>query len=67
MSEDPLRDALDALRPASVAARLRRLMPQIDRRISEGISHEAIVVALKAEGLDVSLNTFRSNLYRYRR
>lgn len=42
-------------------------MPVIDRKVREGVRHEDIVEALEAAGLSVSLNTFRVNLYRYRK
>lgn len=42
-------------------------MPVIDRKVREGVRHEDIVEALQAAGVSVSLNTFRVNLYRYRK
>jgi hypothetical protein len=42
-------------------------MPVIDRKVREGVRHEDIVDALEAAGLRLSLNTFRSYLYRYRK
>ncbi len=51
----------------TLAARLRRLMPDIDAQVRAGIRHEEIIEALKAGGVDLNLNTFRSYLYRYRR
>ncbi len=51
----------------TLAARLRGLMPDIDAQVRAGIRHEEIIEALKAGGVDLNLNTFRSYLYRYRR
>ncbi len=66
MSED-LEARIEALTGRTAAARLRAVMPVIDRKVREGVRHEDIVQALAAAGLRVSLNTFRVNLYRYRK
>jgi len=66
VSED-LEARIDALTGRTAAARLRAVMPVIDRKVREGVRHEDIVEALKAAGVSVSLNTFRVNLYRYRK
>jgi hypothetical protein len=66
VSED-LEARIEALTGRTAAARLRAVMPVIDRKVREGVRHEDIVEALQAAGLSVSLNTFRVNLYRYRK
>lgn len=66
MSDD-LEARIEALTGRTAAARLRAVMPVIDRKVREGVRHEDIVEALQAAGLSVSLNTFRVNLYRYRK
>ena len=66
MSED-LEARIEALTGRTAAARLRAVMPVIDRKVREGVRHEDIVEALQAAGLRISLNTFRVNLYRYRK
>ena len=66
MSDD-LEARIEALTGRTAAARLRAVMPVIDRKVREGVRHEDIVEALQAAGLRVSLNTFRVNLYRYRK
>lgn len=65
-ADDPARKAIQAVPERTLAARLRPLMPEIDRKVREGVRHEDLVAALVAEGLVVSLNTFRVNLFRYR-
>jgi hypothetical protein len=62
-----MKSRLDDLTASSKSARLRGLMPLINRKINEGVSHADIVNALSEVGLTVSLETFRTNLYRYRR
>jgi hypothetical protein len=64
---DDLEARIEALTGRTAAARLRAVMPAIDRKVREGVRHEDIVEALQAAGLNVSLNTFRVNLYRYRK
>ncbi len=64
---DALKSLIDAIPGRTVAAKLRRIMPDIDRRVREGIQHEEIIVTLNANGFTLNLNTFRSYLYRYRR
>ncbi len=66
MSDD-LEARIEALTGRTASARLRSVMPVIDRKVREGVRHEDIVEALQAAGLRVSLNTFRVNLYRYRK
>ncbi len=64
---DALKSLIDAIPGRTVAAKLRRIMPDIDRRVREGIQHEEIIDTLNANGFALNLNTFRSYLYRYRR
>ena len=64
---DDLWARIEALTGRTAAARLRAVMPLIDRKVREGVRHEDIVDALEAAGLRLSLNTFRSYLYRYRK
>lgn len=55
------------LAPPSIGARIRRLLPKIEAAIEAGATHEQIVETLQETGIDVSLNTFRSALYRARK
>jgi hypothetical protein len=64
---DDLEARIEALTGRTAATRLRAVMPVIDRKVREGVRHEDIVQALEAAGLRLSLNTFRSYLYRYRK
>ncbi|ECT3230458.1 hypothetical protein D1336_21485 [Salmonella enterica subsp. enterica serovar Heidelberg] len=68
MSEtDALKGRIENIRPKTIAAKLRELMPEIDRQVRAGVQHDDIVETLNANGFDVNLNTFRSYLYRYRK
>ena len=64
---DKLRARIEALTGTTTAARLRAVMPEIDRKVRAGVRHEEIIEALEAAGLSVKLNTFRRNLYLYRK
>lgn len=62
-----IRAMLDRLEGKTVSAKLRELMPEIDRKVRAGVGHEEIVEALNAQGFDLKLTNFRSILYRYRK
>jgi len=53
--------------PPSIGAQIRRLLPKIEAAIDSGASHEQIVETLRESGIDISLATFRSALYRARK
>jgi hypothetical protein len=55
------------LAPPSIGAQIRRLLPKIEAAMAAGASHEQIVQTLRETGIDVSMNTFRSALYRARK
>ncbi|MCT8308714.1 hypothetical protein NYQ51_16960 [Xanthomonas translucens pv. translucens] len=61
-----LKQSLTELTGGTKAAKLRRVMPEIEEKLDQGVRHEEIVAALAAGGLDVTLETFRKTLYRYR-
>jgi hypothetical protein len=63
---DDLKSKINALSGRSTAAKLRGVMEDIDRKVREGVRHQDIVDALTEAGMEVSLGTFRMNLYRYR-
>jgi len=51
----------------SIGAQIRRLLPKIENAIEAGATHEQIVETLCESGIDLSLATFRSALYRARK
>jgi len=66
-SLDSAKGLIETIEVKTQAARLRAIMPEILRRLDEGVSHEQIVEALNQSGhFDLSLGTFRKYLYRYR-
>lgn len=64
---DALKGLIEGIPGKTLAAKLRGLMPEIDRRVREGVQHEEIIETLNANGFNLNLNTFRSYLYRYRK
>ena len=54
------------LRAPSIGAQVRRLLPKIEAAIERGATHEQVVETLRESGIDLSLLTFRSALYRAR-
>jgi hypothetical protein len=61
-----LKTIINEMSGTTVAAKLRGLMPDIDRKIKEGVTHQEMVQALRRAGLEITLGNFRMNLYRYR-
>lgn len=55
------------LRTPSIGAQIRRLLPKIEAAIESGASHEQIVATLQESGINLTLATFRSALYRARK
>ena len=54
------------LAPPSIGAQIRRLLPKIESAIENGASHQQILETLCESGIEMSMATFRSALYRAR-
>jgi len=63
---DPLADHLKFVPKVKKAARLRALMPEIERQLSAGARYEDLVAHLNAGGLEITFSTFKSYIYRNR-
>lgn len=61
------KQAIARLEPRSAAGRLRELMPEIERKVREGVRYADIVAALEEGGIKIGLETFRKYLHRYRK
>lgn len=59
--------AIEKLEAGTKAARLRMLMPEIERRLAAGARIADLVQALNANGLPISTATLKSYLYRFRK
>lgn len=66
MQDGDLQNNLEAIKPATKAAKLRQLMPLIERKLGEGARAADIVAVLNAGGLELTIGTFRGYLHRYR-
>lgn len=64
---ETLEARLAVIPPRRLSNKLRAAMPEIDRRVREGVEHDEIVALLNASGFDMSLGAFRKRLYRWRR
>ena len=62
-----LEEALRGLSAGRKAPRLYRLLPAIEQKLAQGISHREILNLLNRHGLVLSERTYKSYLYRYRR
>lgn len=55
------------LAPPSIGAQIRRLLPKIENAIEAGATHEQILETLRESGIEMTIATFRSALYRARK
>lgn len=60
-------EKLSELKPTAKAARLRQLLPPIERQLSAGVSIDAILQLLHEEGIELTKGTFKYYLYRFRK
>ncbi|WP_122302973.1 hypothetical protein [Pseudomonas amygdali] len=51
----------------SIAARLREVFPEIEQAIGKGVSRSVILQTLQDDGMEISMKTFESALYRMRK
>lgn len=66
-SSKKLRDAIRGVTESSKAAQVRRQWSEIERKIAAGVRVADIVRALNENGLEITLATLKSYLYRFRR
>lgn len=62
-----LQQRIRELSGETIASKLRVLMPDIDAKIKQGVTHDEILTVLNEQGFNLKLATFRSNLQRYRK
>lgn len=62
-----LRAAVEEIEAKTKAARLRSVLPEIEQRLSAGARIADVVDALNRSGLQISIATLKSYLYRFRK
>lgn len=67
MAKLDLATALQAVEPVTKAAQIRQVMPIIEQQLKAGVRRQAILDVLKAQGVEISMETLKSYLYRYRK
>ncbi len=67
MADKDLTNALMAVGPESKAAKIRQVMPLIEQQLSAGVRRQVILDVLKQQGIELSMETLKSYLYRYRK
>jgi len=60
-------EALRQLTAGRKAKRLHSLLPAIEQKLAEGVSHKAILGLLNDNGFELTERTYKSYLYRYRK
>ena len=63
MTKSDPKQAVRETEPTTKAARLRDVMPEIEKKLSVGVQLRAIHQALTGAGLDLSLQTLKTYLY----
>lgn len=64
---DQLKTMISGLATKTVYGQLEPLMPEIDRRIREGVPRAEIHKLITAQGIEISEGTFYNYLHRYRK
>lgn len=67
MAKADLAKALQDVEPVTKAAQVREVMPIIEKQLKAGVRQQAILDVLKAQGIELTLATFKSYLARYRK
>lgn len=67
MAGKDIEKALMAVEPVTKAAKIRQVMPVIEKQLRAGVRRQAILDVLKEQGIEVSMDTLKSYLYRYRK
>lgn len=64
---DQLKSMISGLAGKTVYGQLEPLMPDIDRKIREGVPRAEIHKLITAQGIEISAGTFYNYLHRYRK
>lgn len=64
---DQLKSMISGLATKTIYGQLEPLMPEIDKRIKEGVPRAEIHELIRAQGIEISQGTFYNYLHRYRK
>lgn len=67
MTKSDPKQAVRDTEPTTKSARLRDVMPEIEKKLAVGVRLRAIHQALIGAGLELTLQTLKTYLYRYRK
>lgn len=67
MAKHDFEKAIAELKPGSTAAKVRALMPSIERQLASGVRRKDVVEALNKAGLNLAETNFNSIVARYRK
>lgn len=67
MNGNDLGAELAELQPKTKVGKLRKYMPMIEQKLSEGATAQDMVEVLKKHGIDLAVGTFRYYLHQYRK
>jgi hypothetical protein len=67
MTKTDAQQAIDQTAPTTKAAQLREVMPQIEKKLAAGVQLGTIHQALTDAGFELTFQTLKTYLYRYRK
>ncbi len=67
MDDSKLTQAIEAIAPATKAARLRSVLPLLQAKLDAGVRLAVLVEIVNAHGMIISKGTLQNYLYRYRK
>jgi hypothetical protein len=66
VADDSIKSALLSLTAKTTTGQLREMLPLIEEKLAAGVKHEEILEVLNAHGLNLTLGSYKTMLYRIR-
>ncbi|MGI4847042.1 MAG: hypothetical protein ACRYGK_02735 [Janthinobacterium lividum] len=67
LMDDDLGQDLARIEPKTIVGKIRKYMPLIDQKMSEGVSAQDMLEVLSKHGIDLNISTFRYYVHQYRK
>lgn len=67
MGKVDVKQEISRMQPTTKAAQLRNLMPEIELKLAAGVQLKDVQEALKNGGLDFTIKTLKTYIYRFRK